>query len=120
MPQNYDTTTGKPFPRITNVDMTYPLPPGIPVLTYTEVQCCITADGVQHILQGTENKFSIAMDPAQAKTPVQMVSPSTGADLPGATTSYTGLMMSILAITRADQKSRDAAAAAAAAAGAGA
>jgi hypothetical protein len=103
---NFDTTNGQPFPRITNVQISYPIAPAMPQLTYDEVMCVIDSAGIQHILEGSASQQSIALNLAESRTPIQMVSPSTGADIQDAMTSYTSLMMSILAITRRDQKAR--------------
>lgn len=49
MPRNYDTTTHKPYPRITRVEVTY-AESGVPSIEYIEQMAIVDADGkVQHL-----------------------------------------------------------------------
>jgi hypothetical protein len=104
---NYDTTVGKPFPRVTDIKINYPIAPAMPTLTYNESTCLYDSDGKLHILSSAENTYSILLDLSKARDPIQLVSPSTGVAIEGASTTYTQLMMSLLAIIRHDQMTRD-------------
>lgn len=111
MPRNYDTTGHKPYPRITDISISYSTA-GVPRIEYVEQLAVVDGDdNVQHI--GTASTRH-ALDMGQITEPVQIVNPITGAVIPGQTVTSQQLMIGILAFLRADQVRRDAEHAAAA------
>lgn len=104
MPRNYDTTTKKPYPRVTQINIKYPTN-GVPQIEYTEQMAIVDGDNVVQHLDG--GAFSRTLDLAQITQPVQAVDPATGADIPGVTFTSNAVMLGLLAFLRADQKRRD-------------
>lgn len=103
--RNYDTTKGLPYPRITQINITYS-ENGKPTIEYTERTAIVDASGsVQHIDSGA-TRHVLNLD--AITEPVQIVNPATGEAIPGMTTTGRQVMLSLLAFLRADQKRRDA------------
>jgi hypothetical protein len=106
MPRNFDTTTQKPYPRISGVHISYPTS-GMPLLTYTERDAIVDADGIVHFIDNGERQCSVEIDMAKRDEPIQLVNPATGAAIPGAFTNIKQIIMVITAMIRADQAKRD-------------
>lgn len=106
MPRNYDTTTGRPYPRVQRIEIVYP-ESGIPIVHYEECTAVVDADGMVQTLAATPQRHALSL-PAPTE-PVQVVLPSTGAAIEGQTATVQGLMLAMLAMIRRDQLARDAA-----------
>ncbi len=105
MPRNYDTTTHKPYPRVTRVEIDYSQQ-GLPTLQYVERMAVVDGENhVQHIDAGATRH---TLDLASITEPVKLVHPSTGAEIAGQTVTSQSLMLGLLAFLRADQMRRDA------------
>ena len=102
--RNYDTTTHKPYPRVTEVLVRYAAS-GVPTIEYVEQMAVVDGDGrVQHLADGATRH---TLDLSQITEPVQIVHPETGAAIPGQVVTQQQLMLGILAFLRADQVRRD-------------
>ena len=106
MARNYDTTTQKPYPRISGVHISYPAT-GMPLLTYTERDAIVDSDGQVHFLDSGERQCTVEIDMSKRDDPIQIVNPATGAAIPGMTTNIKQIIMCITAMIRADQVARD-------------
>lgn len=105
MPRNYDTTGRKPYPRITDIAISYS-PAGVPRIEFVEQMAVVDGDGqVQHIGNAATRH---ALDMSQITEPVQIVHPATGAAIPGQTVTSQQLMLGLLAFLRAWQHLMDA------------
>jgi hypothetical protein len=105
MPRNYDTTTQHPYPRITEVTLSYPKS-GDPTVEYVERMAIVDGSGhVQHLDNGSTRQV---LDLAAINEPVQIVNPATGQPIPGMTVTRQQVMLGLLAFLRADQVRRDA------------
>lgn len=106
MPRNYDTTGHKPYPRVIEINISYPSV-GVPRIEY--IECMAVVDGnstVQHIgASATRHTLDLAF----VTEPVEIVHPATGQPIPGQTVTSQQLMLGLLAFLRADQLRRDAA-----------
>lgn len=107
MPRNYDTTSHKPYPRVTLIEIKYDRA-GVPSAEYIEQLAVVDGNGeIQHI---DESASRYALEFGLITEPVQLVSPVTGEAIPGKFTTTQDLMLGLLAFLRADQLRRDAAA----------
>lgn len=103
-PRNYDTTQHKPYPRVTQVTIDYSQS-GVPTVRYVEQLSVVDGDNkVQHLASAPVQRL---LDLSKIQAPIQIVNPSTGADIPGMTVTIQQLMLGILAVLRADQKRLD-------------
>ena len=105
--RNYDTTTHKPYPRVTRIVIEYP-ESGIPVVTYDEHTAIVDGDNRVQMLAATGQQHVLLIDPAKFAEPIQIVHPSTGADIPGQSITLQQIMLGVTAVVRADQLRRDA------------
>ena len=69
--RNYDTTTQKPYPRISGVHISYPTT-GMPLLTYTERDAIVDADGQVHFIDGGERQCAVEIDLSKRDEPIQI------------------------------------------------
>lgn len=100
MTRNYDTTTHKPYPRITEVNIEY-AESGRPAIEYVERMAIVDGDGkVRHIDSGAKRH---TLDLAAVTKLVQVVYLVTGELIPGQTVTSQQLMLGLLAFLRADQ-----------------
>lgn len=104
--RNYDSTSKKPYPRVSEVHITYPTE-GNPLLTYTERDAIVDADNNVHFLDTGIRQCTVALDLSKRKEPIQIIHPATGNAIPGLTTSLEQIILSITAVIRADQFARD-------------
>lgn len=105
MQRNYDATSHKPYPRVTEVSIKYSAG-GTPSITYLERDAVVDGDGhVQHLDGGAQWR---TLDLTAITEPVQVVHPATGADIPGMTVTQQQVMLGLLAFLRADQRRVDA------------
>lgn len=102
--RNYDTTTKKPYPRVTAISIRYPTN-GVPLIDYVEQMAIVDGDGLVQHLEGGSTSHSL--DLSQITQPVQAVDPATGADIPGLTFTSNTVMLGLLAFLRTDQKRRE-------------
>lgn len=100
MPRNYDTTTHKPYPRITRIEIDYAAD-GAPHVEYVEQMAVVDGDGkVRHI----DNTLSRnVLNPMLLNDPAQIVDPNTGIAIAGQMVTQQDLMLGLLAFLRADQ-----------------
>lgn len=104
MQRNYDTTGHKPYPRITEVKITYS-ESGVPDIEYVEQMAVVDGNhNVQHIGSGATRHV---LDMASITEPVQIVHPETGLPIPGQSVTSQQSMLGLLAFLRADQVRRD-------------
>ena len=104
MPRNYDTTNGKPYPRVTQITIKYTTA-GVPLIDYLEQQAIVDGDNMVRHLEG--GATSHTLDLSQLTQPVQAVDPATGADIPGLTFTADQVMLGLLAFLRAVHKRLD-------------
>lgn len=105
MPRNYDTTTQNPYPRITEVTISYPQS-GDPTVEYVERMAIVDGSkNVQHLDNGSTINV---LDLAAINEPVQIVNPATGQPILGMAVTRQQVMLGLLAFLRADQLRRDA------------
>ena len=104
--RNFDTTNGKPYPRVSGVHISYPAT-GMPLLTYTERDAIVDAEGKVHFLDSGERQCTVEIDVTKRDEPIQLVNPATGAAIAGASTNVKQIIMCITAMIRADQAKRD-------------
>lgn len=104
MSRNYDTTTHNPYPRVTEIHVTYSRA-GVPDVVYVERMAVVDGDGhVQHL---SDTPVQRHLDLTKFTEPVQIPNPATGEYFPGMTAELQQLMLGIFAYIRADQKRRD-------------
>lgn len=106
MPRNYDTTNQKPFPRTSQLSITYPTT-GMPVLTYIERDAIVDAAKQVHFLATGERQCNVDIDLAKRDEQIPLVNPATGEIIPNQYTSVRHMIMCLTAIIRADQMRRD-------------
>jgi hypothetical protein len=105
MPRNYDTTSKRPYPRVTRIEIDYS-PDGVPRIDYVEQVAIVDADRqVRHLALAPTRH---TLDLSTVTEPVQIIHPATGEPIPGQTVTSQQLMLGLLAFLRADQKRRDA------------
>ncbi len=105
MPRNYDTTTQNPYPRITEVTISYPQS-GDPAVEYVERMAIVDGNGhIQHLDNGSTRNV---LDLSSINEPAQVVNPATGQPIHGMTATRQQVMLGLLAFLRADQVRRDA------------
>lgn len=103
--RNYDTTTHKPYPRITEVLIRYTAT-STPTIEYLEQMAVVDGNGrVQH-LEGLASRRTL--DLSLITEPVQVVHPATGKPIPEQFVTQQQVMLGLLAFLRADQYRRDA------------
>jgi hypothetical protein len=104
MPQNYDTTNGRPFPRVVEIKIEFD-EHGNGLAEYVQ-RMAVIADGELHILNKTPTYHGIKVAAEDMLQAVPMVDPVTGADI-GQTTNGQQLYLVLMAFIRADQKARE-------------
>ena len=104
--RNYNTTIQQPFPRTSQVILTYPTT-GNPQLTYTERDAIVDSVGQVHFLDTGERQCTVVIDMAKRDDPIPLVNPATGEVIPGAFTNIKQIILCITALIRADQMRRD-------------
>ena len=106
--RNYDSSeVGVPYTRIPEVVIDYPMPLTA-IVNCTEVDSLKLADG--ELLQyGSPGQFTFQINPNDMGEVIQLVDPTTGHDIPGATMTVQQIMIGILGVIRSRQKLRDAA-----------
>ena len=104
MPRNYDTTSHKPYPRITEITIRYTTS-RIPSIEYVEQMAILDGNGnVQHLDASTSRHV---LDLNKITEPVQVVDPATGQPIANQTVTQQQIMLGLLAFLRADQNKRD-------------
>jgi hypothetical protein len=112
----YDSSqVGVMYKRITDLIIKYN-PDMSADVRFVEVSAVKMADGTIREFPGTNTQVSYHVDPSSYSDVRQLVNPTTGAAIPGATTTRQAIMLGILADCRDAQIKRDEAAAAALAA----
>lgn len=104
---NYNTKNGLPFPRVSNIYLSYPTN-GKPLLTYTERMAIADAGGQVHFLDTAPQQCTIEIDFSQANEPIQLINPETGDNIPGMVSSLQELLLGLTAVIRVDQIAREA------------
>lgn len=102
--KNYDTTSGLPYTRVSEVAIR-DYGNGNISIEYSEKEALLDASGKVHHLVENTDKF--VLDLEKITEPVQAVNPATGADIAGLTFTKNQVFLGILAFIRADQKRRD-------------
>ena len=102
--RNYDTTTKKPYPRVTQINIKYTAA-GVPLIDYLEQMAIVDGDNMVRHLEG--GATSHTLDLTQLTQPVIERDPATGAEVPGVTHTADSVMRGLLAFLRADQLRRD-------------
>ncbi len=102
--RNYDTTTKKPYPRVTQITIKYPTN-GVPQVDYLEQMAIVDGDGMVRHLEGGATSHTLAL--SLITQPVVEREPATGAEAPGVTHTSDSVMRGLLAFLRADQLRRD-------------
>lgn len=108
MPANYNSTQpGAVYRRINRITIEYPTPLTASVRANETEAVVEIGGGVAH----KRDTRSLAVDvaPADFSRVMQLVDPTTGADLPGATMTVQALMLGMLAFLRAEQRRLDSA-----------
>ena len=108
MTRNYDTTNSLPYPRITDISISYGTD-GVPRIEYVEQMAIVDSNGQVHHIGGSASRHPL--DLTAITEPVQVVHPATGQPIPGQTVTSQQVMLGLLAFLRADQLRRDAGAA---------
>lgn len=101
--RNYDSSqVGVPYIRVPLLQIEYPQPLHASV-RISEVEAVQLADGsIRHLNELGEISFTVL--PSGMADVLQLVDPTTGADIPGATMTVQSLMLGILAMVRREQK----------------
>lgn len=105
MPRNYDTTTSRPYPRVTEVILRYS-ESSVPSIEYVEQMAVIDADRTVRHLAAAPTRH--VLDLTAITEPVQVVHPATGLPIEGKAVTRQDLLLGLLAFLRADQLRRDA------------
>lgn len=100
--RNYNSSAvGVPYIRVPTIQISYPQPLQGNI-RFQEVEAVILADGsTRQLNELGEKSFSIT--PAQMQETIQLIDPTTGADIPGQTMTVMQLMLGILAVIRREQ-----------------
>ncbi len=104
MPQNYDTTNGRPFPRVVEIKIVFD-ENGNGLAEYVQ-RMAVIVDGELHILNKAPTYHGIEVAAEDMLQAVPMVDPVTGADI-GQTTNGQQLYLVLMAFIRADQKASE-------------
>lgn len=104
--ENYDSSqVGVPYVRTPEIVIAYPDRGMVPYVVIKDRLAVLAADGtVHHLAQGLD-PIQAALDLANdGDDEIPLIDPSTGAEIPGMTTTLNQGFMAILAITRFIQK----------------
>lgn len=107
MPTNYNSTAaGALYRRIDRITIDYPTALTASIRA-NETDAVKGADGASYKVRDTRT-IAVDVAPADFSTVLQLVDPTTGADIPGATMTVQALMLGMLAFLRVEQKALDA------------
>ena len=104
MSKNYDTTNGKPYPRVSRIEIDFAEDGAINGIYHQRT--AVVIDGKVMYIDTPAESCGFNYSAADYAISAPLVAPSTGADLGGSVTVGQTLL-SILALIRRDQKLRD-------------
>lgn len=105
MPQNFDTTNGLPWPRVSRIVIELDTD-GNGFGEYTERMAVTTTDGAIRYLEDPGTCHNIEIPASDMTNPVPMVNPATGDNI-GQSTNAQMFYMCALALIRDHQKARE-------------